>query len=162
MTAQSAPKPLKTHARAPANALITAVEGLFAVSKGEIGLDGTMQDRAKAGAEMPIELPVRRAPTGPLAAELETLRLAAEAFLAQYALVDGNLVLPRVSGMAGKTVPVQGKLVVPAKHAADKFKALFGSDPRRVEAEFEDELGEQRVKIEGFAQAVSRSYVVKA
>lgn len=160
MTAKNAPKPLKSHARASVNSLIAALENLYECSKGRLALETTMQDRAAAGAALPTELPVERQPVGPLAPLLEDLRDRAETLLQRFADVPEDLVLPRVSTGAGSVHSIQGRMVVPAKHAAEKFVALFGADPRKVEHEFEDELGERRVKIEGFANSVSRAYVV--
>lgn len=163
MTAKNAPKPLKTHARASVNSLVAAVTNLIELSKGSLDV-GTMQDRAKAGAVLPTSLPVKRPAIGPFAAELETLRLATEALLESFASTADDLVLPRVYAVTGneRVVSIQGKKVVPAKHAADRFKELFGAEARLVESDFEDELGERRVKIEGFANPVSRSFVVTA
>jgi hypothetical protein len=160
MTAKNAPKPLKTHARASVNSLISAVENLYELSKGQLQVEQTMQARAAAGVAMPTSLPVKRPAAGPLAAELETLRLATEALLETFSGIDNELVLPRVSTAGERVVSVQGKKVLPAKHAAAKFREKFGADPRTVESEFEDEMGERRVKIEGFANSVARAYVV--
>ena len=164
MTAKNAPKPLKTHARASVNSLISAVENLYEMSKGSLRIDRTMQQRARPGAPIPTALPVKRPAIGPFAAELETLRLATEALLESFASTANDLVLPRVYAVTGneRVVSIQGKKVVPAKHAADRFKELFGAEARLVESDFEDELGERRVKIEGFANPVSRSFVVTA
>lgn len=155
---KNSPRPLKDHAASGINAFQSAVSSLYNACKGDVA-SSTPKDRAASGAA-DNEMPVLKAPTGPLAELLNEARVLAEKLGQAYNGLASDFVLPRESP-AGGLQSRQGKLVVPAASTPARFKELFGSEPRKVEAEYEDEVtGEKRVKVEGIATPIIHSYVV--
>ncbi len=149
-------RPLKSVARGPVAGLLSSYGALVAAARGDTDIAAPKQLAINMPTSFAFTAPMRESP---LTAAIEAMAGSLASLLSAYHGVDAAFVIPRApgggGGGGGPAGPrsVMGKLVVPSKLAAPKFVELFGSTPRLVTAEGEDEFGELWVQVEGLGAA---------